>query len=128
MKNFTKVLLNLVRHDVLPATRFLMGVCPIQADNISQKTLSKAMLANNFNGTLAPQSRQFQPPVPHDMHEAVTFHSSNCLRNRGARVSQSLDNSSAKRRNTVFFKLKNRLEIHFGGIDQIAHDSSIGSF
>ena len=105
-----------------------MGVGPIQTDDISQKTLSKAMLANNFNGALTPQSRQFQPPVPHDMHEAVTFHSPNCLRNRGARVPQSLDNSSAKRRNTVFFKLKNRLEIHFGGIDQIAHDSSIGSY
>ena len=106
---------------MFPAARFLVRTRPVQTDDIGEQALCEAVLANHFNRLFAPQSCQFQPAIPHHMDEAVALHSPHCLRDRGARVPQALNNAGTQRRHSIFFELEDCLEIHFSGIDQVAH-------
>ena len=98
-----------------------MRARPVQTNDVGQQALCEAVLANHLDCLFASQVCQFQPSIPHHMDEAVAFHSSHRLRDRGARVPQALNNAGTQRRHSIFFELEDRLEIHFGGIDQVAH-------
>ena len=113
--------LHALAHHVFPATRFVMDIGPVQANDVSQEPLGEAVLAHHLGGAFPAHLGQFQVTVVGNNHQAIALHAADGLRNSGAGVPQPLGDAGAESHNVLFFKLQNGPKIHLSGIDQIRH-------
>jgi hypothetical protein len=54
-------------------------------------------------------------------YQAIALHSSNGLRDSGARLVETFGNASAHRNLTLFLKFEDGAEVHFRGVNEIGH-------
>ena len=122
VKDAGQASLDLLTHHVLPTACLLMDEPAVQADDVQEQPFSKPVLADHFSGPPAALVGELEGAVVGNLDEAVTLHTRHRLGDRGPRVVEALDNAGAQRWNAVLLKLIDGLEVHLGGVDQLAHE------
>ena len=98
-----------------------MDVAPVEADDVEQQPFSKAVLADHLGGAAAALIGQLQRAVLRDSDEPIALHARHSLGDRGAGVVEAVDDPRAKRGDAVLLQLVDGLEVHLGGVDELAH-------
>lgn len=127
VENFDQAALDLLAHDVLPAAGFVVHERPVQADDVGEQSLGEPVLAHNVHGFRATLGREFKVSVARNDNQTVTFHPSHRLRNRGARVAETLGDAGAQWRDVFLFEVEDGAQIHFGRVDEIRQRRPPGS-
>ena len=70
---------------------------------------------------MPPFSRQFEVALLVQTQQAIAFHAGNRLRDGGTTLTKTLRDPSAHGRDAFFLELKDRAQIHLGGVNEIAH-------
>ena len=113
--------LDLLAHHVFPPAGLFVNVCPIEAYHVDEQALGKAVLAHHVHGPLVTKLGELKVTVVGDDYQAVALHPGNGLRHSRARVAQPLGDASAQRNNALFEQFVDRLEVHLGGVNEVAH-------
>ena len=111
-------------HHMLPTACLGVDVLPGHSDDLNQQALGQPMLAHNAGGHRSTIFGEFQVAITLNHDEVVTFHPGDSLRDSGAGLPEALSDTSAQRGNALFLKFEDRTQVHFSGIDQIAHSFS----
>ena len=70
---------------------------------------------------LRPCGGELEVPVARHDDEAVALHARDRLRDRGARVPETLGDARTQRHDVLLLEVEDRAQVHLGRIDQIGH-------
>lgn len=114
-------LFHAVAHDVLPPAGLVVDEFPVEPNDIGQETLGEAVLTHDPHRLGLALMSELKVTVTAHHKQSVSFHACDRLRNRWTRVPQPLCDTCAKGDDAFFRKLVDGPQVHFSGVDQIAH-------